>query len=180
MPNRNRLLFLFVALGSLALAACDVDVKDEGKQKNVDVRTAFGDVSVRASGETGPDTGLPVYPGAEPMLDEDNDRESADVKIGTSFFAVKVAAAKYSSADAPQKVLDFYRDKMSAFGPVTECKGEIDFEDDSGPPVCDERPASTETKLVTGTENNQRIVAVKPRGEGSEFAVVAVRIGGSG
>lgn len=180
MATRSRLLFLFVALGSLSLAACDIDVKDEGKQKNVDVRTAFGDVSVRASSEKGPDTGLPVYPGAEPMLDKDNDRESADVKIGTSFFAIKVAAAKYSSADAPQKILDFYRDKLAAFGTVTECKGEVDFEDDAGPPVCDEKPASDEIQLVTGTENNQHIVSVKPRGEGSEFAVVAVKIGDSG
>ena len=35
-----------------------------GQDKNLDVRTAFGDVSVH-TGESGPDTGLPVYPGAE-------------------------------------------------------------------------------------------------------------------
>ena len=81
----DRLLILAVALGSLLLAACDVDVKEHDKGKNVDVRTPVGDISVRSS-EGGVETGLPVYPGARPLHDEDEEPESADVKVGTSFF----------------------------------------------------------------------------------------------
>ncbi len=166
---------LVVALGSLWLAACDVDVQGEGKNKNVDVRTVFGDISVRSS-EAGVETGLPVYPGAQPFRDADEESESADIKMSTSFFGLHVAAAKFESTDAPQAIVDFYKDKMSTYGTVVECKGDINFEDESKQPVCKEESASSETQLVAGTEENHRLVSVKPRGGGSEFAVVSIQI----
>lgn len=167
---------LAVALASLWLTACDVDVQEHGKEKNVDVRTAFGDISVRSS-EAGVETGLPVYPGAQLLRDKDEEPESAVVKMGTSFFGLHVAAAKYESNDAPQAIVDFYKEKMSTYGTVVECKGDIDFEDESKQAECKEQSASSEIQLVTGTDDNHRLVAVKPRGAGSEFAVVSIRIG---
>jgi hypothetical protein len=166
---------LAAALGSLVLVACDVDVQDQGKEKNVKIDTAFGDISVRTN-EAGVETGLPVYPGAQALRDEKEEAESADVRMGTSFFGLHVAAAKFESNDAPQAIVDFYKDKMSAYGTVIECRGDVDFEDESEQPVCKEDPASSEIQLVTGTEENHRIVAVKPRGAGSEFAIVSIQI----
>jgi hypothetical protein len=166
---------LAVALGSLWISACHVDVQDEGKNKNVDVRTPFGDISVR-SNEAGMETGLPVYPGAQPSRDADEKSESADIKMSTSFFGIRVMAAKFESTDAPHAIVDFYKDKMSTYGTVTECKGDIDFKDDSKQPVCKEESASQETQLVAGTEDNHRLVSVKPRGGGSEFAVVSIQM----
>jgi hypothetical protein len=172
---RNRRFALAAALGSLLLAACNVDVQGEGEDKNIDIRTAFGDISVRRS-ESGPETGLPVYPGATPLRDEDQERESAEVKVGTSFFGMHLAAAKFESKDAPQAVIDFYKDKMSTYGTVIECQGDIDFEGESKQPVCKEDSASRQVQLVAGTEASHRLVAVKPRGAGSEFAVVSIQI----
>ena len=166
---------LAVALGALLLSACDVDVGGQGKDKNVDVRTPFGDISVRSS-EGGQKTGLPVYPGAQPARDEDEEHESADIRMNTSVFGMHVAAAKFESNDAPQAIVDFYKDKMGAFGPVFECKGDIDFEDESRQPTCKEESASSEIQLATGTKESHRLVAVKPRGGGSEFAVVSIQI----
>ena len=159
---------------ALLLVACDVDVKGEGESKDVDIRMPFGDISVRTSGE-GPETGLPVYPGARPLRDAD-EPEHADVKVRISDVGVNGAAAKYESDDAPQAILDFYKDKMSAHGAVVECKGDIEFEGDPKQPVCDEDSSSTETQLVTGTEEKHRLVSVKPRGGGAEFAVVSIQI----
>jgi len=167
-------LALALALGSLLLTACDVEVKEQGNGKNVDVRTAFGDISVR-TGEDGPETGLPVYPGAQPLRDEDEEPAGADVKIGTSFFGLHVAGAKFESSDAPQAIVDFYKDKMSAYGTVIQCKGDVDFEGESKQPVCKEESTSSEIQLVTGTEDSHRLVTVKPRGGGSEFAVVSIQ-----
>ena len=172
---RARRFTLAVVLGPLLLAACDVDVQGEGKDKNLDVRTAFGEVSVH-TGESGPDTGLPVYPGAQHLRDKDQDPENADIKLGTSFLGLHVAGAKFESSDAPQAILDFYRDKLSAYGTVIECKGDIVFADESEQPICKEQSASSEIHLVTGTEDNHRLVSVKPRGGGSEFAVVSIQI----
>lgn len=166
---------LTVALASLWLAACNVDVREEGRDKNVDIRTPFGDISVR-SDERVPETGLPVYPGAQPLLDEDEERESADIKVATSFFGLHVAAAKFESSDAPPAIVDFYKDRMSAHGAVVECTGEIDFEDESKQPKCKEQPGSPEIQLVAGIGENHKLVAVKPRGTGSEFAVVSVQL----
>lgn len=166
---------LAVAFGSLWLSACDVKVHDEGKDKNVDVRTPFGDISVRSS-EDGVETGLPVYPGAKPLRDSDQQTESAEIKMGTSFFGLHVAAAKFESNDAPQAIVDFYKDKMGTYGTVIECKGDIDFKDEPKEPVCKEESSSHETQLVAGTEDNHRLVSVKPRGGGSEFAVVSIQV----
>ena len=172
---RDQRFALAIVLGSLLLAACDVDVQEQGKDKNIDVRTALGDISVRST-EGGPDTGLPVYPGAQAMHNEDDEPENADVKLGTSFFGMHVAAAKFESKDAPEAIVDFYKDKMGVHGSVTQCRGDIEFDDESKQPVCKEDSESSEIQLVTGTEESHRLVAVKPRGGGSEFAVVSIQI----
>ena len=172
---RARCFTLAVAVGSLLLAACHVDVQGQGKDKNLDVRTAFGDISVH-TGESGPETGLPVYPGAQHLRDKDEEPQNADIKLGTSFLGLHVAAAKFESSAAPEAIVDFYRDKMSAYGAVIECKGNIDFVDESKQPICKEKSASSEIQLVTGSEESHRLVSVKPRGGGSEFAVVYFQI----
>jgi hypothetical protein len=162
----------------LPLAACGVDVHDAGPGKNVDVRSPFGSVSVRTDVKN-PDTGLPVYPGAQPLRDED-DPESANVNVSSRWFAVRVVAAKYETRDAQDKILDFYRSEMKTYGPVTECRGDVDFRGGrhNRRPVCREHSSARDVQLITGTEEQQRIVSVKPRGNGSEFSLVYVNTRG--
>jgi hypothetical protein len=166
---------LALLIGTLSLSACNVDVQGEGQNKNVDIHTAFGDISVRTS-DKGVETGLPVYPGATLLPGGKDESGSADVNVGTAFVGVHVKAAKYESQDAPQAVVDFYRGELGKFGAVVECKGDVNFEGEPRQPVCKEDSGSGEIQLVTGTEDNHRMVAVKPRGAGSEFAVVAIQI----
>ena len=146
--------------------------------KNVDIKSPLGDLSVRTNVKN-PDTGLPVYPGAQPLRDE-GEPESADVNIASKWFGVKVIAANYESNDAQDKILDFYRREMRTHGPVTECRGNVDFRGGPGgrQAVCQERPSARDIQLVTGTEERQRIVSVKPRGDGSEFSLVYVNTRG--
>ena len=144
-------LALALVLLALSLAACSIDVGDE--------------VNVR-------ETGLPGYPGAR--LIQDGDRsESARVNIDTSLFGLGVVAAEFETDDDSEAVLAFYRDAMKPYGPVTECRGDVQFNDRQA--VCEPDPDSAEVQLVTGSEDDQRIVAVKPRGTGAEFAVVHVQ-----
>lgn len=173
---RDRFCLLAAALLLLALGACDVDVRGQGREKEVDVRTALGDISVRTT-EGVPGAGLPVYPGARPLRDEDEEPANVDVAIATSYFGMHLAAAKFESEATPRAIVDFYKDKMRPFGAVVECGGEIDFEGEPGKPVCREGRASSEIQLVAAeSEKNHRMVAVKPRGAGSEFALVHVQI----
>jgi hypothetical protein len=151
-----------------------VDVHEAGPHKSVDVKSPFGAVSVRTDVEN-PDTGLRVYPGAQLLRDED-DPKSANVNVSSPWGDIRVVAAKYESRDAQDKILDFYRNEMQSYGPVTECRGDVDFRNGSRGrrPVCKEKPFAREVQLLTGTEDRQRVVAVKPRGTGSEFSLVYV------
>jgi hypothetical protein len=155
-------------------AGCGIDVHSAERGKNVDIRSPLGDVSVRTD-ITNADTGLPVYPGAQPLR-EHGDHDSANVNINSRWFGLKVVAAKYESDDTQAKILDFYRREMKTFGSVTECRGDVDFRGGPGGrrAVCKEKPFSDDVQLLTGTEDRQRVVAVKPRGNGAEFSLVYV------
>ena len=174
MPGQVRFTFALL-IASLSVSACNVDVQGEGQNKNVDVHTFFGDISVRTS-DTGVETGLPVYPGAKLLQGDRDESASADVNVGTSFVGVQVKAAKYESKDAPQSVVDFYQGELGKLGTVVACNGDINFEGEPKQPVCKGGSGSSEIQLVTGTEDNHRMVSVKPRGAGSEFAVVSIQI----
>ena len=172
---RIRSLAIILSCASLiAVTACTVDVREEEGdrgRKAVDVRTPVGDVTVRTNVRA--DTGLAVYPGALPLHDGD-EPETANVTVSAPFAGVKIVAANFTSDDTPDAVVSFYKNEMKAYGVVTECRGDIDFK--HGQPVCKGRIfGSRQTQLVAGTEDRHRIVAIKPRRAGSEFAVVYIR-----
>jgi hypothetical protein len=173
--KRTTLTLAFATSALLASIGCGIDVHEDGAGKNVDIKSPVGAVSVRTN-VTNLDTGLPVYPGARPSR-ERGEHESANVNVASPWFGVRVVAAKYESDDAQDKILDFYRREMQTYGLVTECRGEVDFKG-SRRAVCKEKPFTDEVQLVTGTEDRQRVVAVKSRGNRSEFSLVYVNTRG--
>lgn len=176
--TQTRLTLVAAALALVAVTGCGVDVREAERGRSVDIKSVLGDVSVRTN-VTNPDTGLPVYPGAQPLR-EHGEHESANVNVASRWFGVRVVAAKYESSDAQDEILEFYRREMKTYGPVTECRGDVDFRGSPGArrAVCKEQPASDDVQLVAGTEERQRVVAVKPRGTGSEFSLVYVNTRG--
>ena len=120
------------------------------------------------------DVGVRVYPGARP-LDDGDETDRANVFLQSPFVDLRVAALKYTSDDAPDAIAEFYRRELAAFGPVTLCRGDLDFDRDSTP-RCKTRPSRQgQLQVGVGTKSNFRLASVKPRGNGSEFAVVYVR-----
>jgi hypothetical protein len=95
------------------------------------------------------------------------------VQVGNSIFDVKVVAARYESSDDEKRIVDFYRNELKAYGDVLECRGNVNYR--GGRPVCREKPFEEDLQLVAGPEENQRIVAVKPRGDRTEFGLVHVQ-----
>lgn len=164
----------------LPLVACSIDVRDGDSRghSDVDIRTPAGSLSVRTD-VSAHETGLPIYPGAWPARDDD-DRDRANVIIGTPWFGLKVVAAKFESEDSPQTVLDFYKQEMRSYGRVTECRGSLDFKSRKGArqPVCRENLSSSHLGLIAGPEDRQHIVEVKPHGRGSEFSLVYIETRG--
>ena len=171
-----------VAVAALALlAGCTVhEGRTNSGEKKVDISTPFGNIKVNTDVDV-KDTGLPVYPGAERVSDNENDKHAANVNISSGSFGLKVVAIKYRSDDPPEKLLAFYRPKMKDFGgKFLECQQQ-DFvtyshTNDSKELACDHGShIGTNIELKAGTPDRQHIVAVKPNGSGSEFALVYVQ-----
>lgn len=187
---------LIGALAVLAitlLAGCSIHEQKsaDNKDKKVDIQTPFGNLKVNNKVDVA-ETGLPVYPGARQVRGDEHDSNAANVNMSFGGFSLKVVAVKFESDDSPEKVLDFYRDKVKAYGAsgkYLECHG-LDIElkgggfdshddEDAKELTCgkgDKHGDSTELKA--GTPDRQHIVSVKPRGNGSEFALVYVNKSG--
>ena len=163
-----------VAAVLLSAACVVVREEDDGRTKEVNISTPMGALAAKTGENTG-ETGLPVYPGAQPSKNDGRDSERANVSIGTPWFGLHVRAAEYQSGDGPEQVLTFYREQMKTFGDVTECRGDVNFKD--GRPVCRQQPFERNVQLLAGTEERHRIVAVKPRRGGTEFALVSIQTG---
>ncbi|HSM87671.1 MAG TPA: hypothetical protein VLT16_16055 [Candidatus Limnocylindrales bacterium] len=184
--------FLTAALaGCVLLSGCTITTHERGNangesknagEKDVDIRTPLGSLSIRKGASDPKETGLSLYPGAQLKKSTDTDDSSANVNISSSLFGMKLVVLKYQTADPPEKVLGFYRKEMAHYGNVVNCKGGFTMNfhrhDRDSEVSCEGHNGSDhdyKEELKVGTENNQRIVAVKPSGNGSEFVMLYVR-----
>src|ERR1700678_4358207 len=76
----------------------------DNKDDTFDVRSSVGDLHVGKDADA-QKAGLPLYPGARPKHEKDND--PFNFGILTESFGFKVVAAKYESDDAPDKVISY-------------------------------------------------------------------------
>ena len=185
--NLKRLVSAGAVLAALLLlGGCSIHEQRDAKSgdKKVDIATPFGSIKVNTAAKA-EDTGWPVYPGARIKQSDDADHhKSANVNISGPMFGLKVAVVEYESDDSPDKVLNFYREKMKTFGGAQlECKntgwefGHRRSGDNEGL-KCDDRSHGDTVELKAGTKDHQHVVAVKPRGSGSDFALVFVQAHG--
>jgi hypothetical protein len=184
---------------AMLLAGCSIKVDDKDKEaKKVDIQTPLANLKVDTSAAS-TDNGIPIYPGATPRPEENGDKHRANVNIGAMGFGIKVIAAEYNTPDSPEKVKDFYLDKLKKFGNVLECHGtggkqhdtgdrwdnldmnnlDMNGEGDKGdkPVTCGDTKGDG-WELKTGSEHNQHLVAIKPDGSGTRFGTVLVQIHG--
>jgi len=168
--------WLGVVLAGALLAAfcgCKVHKQGEGANKKVDIETPVGSFHVNTQVDP-KDTGLAVYPGATRAEDEEH-KHAANLTMDSSVFGVKVVAVKFHSDDPPDKLIDFYRNQLKAYGDVTECHGNAVIK--HGDVSCLHAPRD-QTDLVAGTEERHHAVSVKPDGKGSTFELVYIQTRG--
>lgn len=124
---RNSIAHTAGVLACLALFAgvsgcrIHVDKDKNGEEKNVQVDTPFGGLHVNSDQTTAADLGLPVYPGAQIVTDNDNDK-SADVHMGFGEWELRVKVVNYAVADGEDKVVAFYKKALDRYGDVISCQ----------------------------------------------------------
>jgi hypothetical protein len=185
-----------LAIASLvALPACSINVKKagNGEGKKVDIETPVGGIHV-SKGADARDTGLPVYPGAQPKdINKTGEEKSANVNISAGMFGLRVVAIEFLSDDPPEKVAAYYKDQLKKYGAILEChtsnrhgdSGDVDVhlgkndKKDTGQLSC-EQDSGTTLELKVGTRQNQHIVSISPqdKGKGTDFALVYVQTHG--
>lgn len=184
-PLRQGSALVLAAAALALLAGCSIHEQRDAKSgdKKVDISTPFGSLKVNTEA-TAQDTGWPVYPGARLKHSEnEDDNKSANVNISGPMFGLKVAVVQYESDDSPEKVLAFYRGKMKQFGGAQlECKNtgwvNVQHSHNDDELKCDDNSHGDAVELKAGERDHQHIVAVKPHGNGSDFALVFVQTHG--
>ncbi len=187
--SRLALVAAFAAL--LLLPACSVNVRKDkgGEEKKVDIETPLGGIHVSKDADVR-DVGLPVYPGARVKEKEvSGEEKSANVNLSALGFGLKVVAVEYESDDPPAKLIAYYKDQLKKYGSVLECHtsghggdmsvhtGKHDSHE-SRELKCEGDNSGKNVELKVGTEDNEHIVSVEPRGKGSDFALVYVQTHG--
>ena len=178
-------------IACLGLAGCRVHVEKDssGKEKNVQVDTPLGGVHVNTDQTTASDLGLPVYPGASTVKDDEN-HKSADVHMGFGEWQLRVKAVSYGTSDERDKVTAFYKKALGRFGDVITCQGNSPV----GTPTatregltCDDSSKNAkvnidtkdfkqnEFQLKAGSKRHQHIVGFEDSKNGqTRFALVAI------
>ncbi len=191
---RMRVLPGVLILGAmLGVAGCHVQV-DKGKNgedKNVRIETPLGGMQVRSGQTTAADLGLPAYPGAQLTPDSDGDK-SADVRMGFGQWQMRVDVVTYTTLDAQNKVVAFYRNALGRFGDVLSCQGDRAV----GTPTvtsegltCHESNSRVQVNgvnvedkndftLRAGSKHHQHIFALKSSGQGTRFALIDLQLPG--
>ena len=154
----------------------------QNSDKPLDVQSSVGDLHVGKDADA-LKAGLPLYPGAHPKHDQNND--PLNFGILTESFGLKLVVAKYESNDPAGKILAYYKDKMRKYGKVLECHNtndnsgfHSDNNDDQNRPLkCEGDNSGPVRELKVGTEGNAHMVAIESD-EGDKtttFAIVYVR-----
>jgi len=174
------------------IAGCRVQVEKgkNGEDKNVKVDTPFGGVHVNTDQTTAADLGLPAYPGAQTVADNEK-HKSADVHLGFGEWELRVRAVSYSTPDKQDQVLAFYKKALARYGEVITCQNKAAV----GTPVatsegltCDEDHGAKvqvdqgdyslgkgSLELKAGSKRHQHIVGFEsPKNGQTRFALVAL------
>ncbi|WP_431101421.1 hypothetical protein [Roseateles noduli] len=164
---------LLVGAVTLALGACAQSAPPPAQEG------FSAGVTVDAKAD-GVDLDTPLYPGAVPYKDRDEDKSSVQMSLWGGLFGLQLAAGKFQSKDEVDRVGRFYRRALSRYGTPLDC-GAADAPrgkpKDGGPLTCDDdKPDAGGQLYKVGLPKNFRVVSVKPLPDGTtQISVARVR-----
>jgi len=172
-PRLRPFLITFVITSALATQGC------ASAQPSVpwqDGRSAG--VEARADA-TASDLGMPLYPGAIVRKDRPDDTGNVTFAIWGGSKGLKVSAAKYLSADTPERITAFYREALARSGTVLDCGNERSAakarEKDDKALQCGASEVGRRT-LKVGTSGGERSVTVTPAAQGTLIELARVQV----
>lgn len=186
MMRKTMILFSSLAL-VMWVAGCrvNVDKDSSGQDKRVQVDTPLGGVHVNTDQTTAADLGLPVYPGAQIVRDDD-DSKSADVHIGFGAWQLRVRVVSYSSSDSQDKIEAFYKKALGRYGAVLTCQNNAAVGTPTQTPdglTCADDKQHTNVdigggvQLKAGSKHRQHIVGFEePKGGPTRFSLVSLEL----
>jgi hypothetical protein len=180
---------LVVTAGLTGCLSVRTEKGANGEDKSVQVDTPFGGVHVNTNQTTASDLGLPLYPGAKMVADDDK-HKSADVHLGFGEWQLRVRAVSYATPDSKEQVTAFYKKALGRYGDVITCQGNSPI----GAPTqtsegltCAERGNNVKidsgdygankngVELKAGSKRHQHIVGFEePKNGQTRFALVAL------
>ncbi len=172
MKTHTARIAVIAALLSLGIGACGVGEADP--EDELEAGFKLDDEATAA------EVGLQTYPGSKAYREEDDSSSGANVRLSTPWFGMKVVALNLETPDEPKQIAAFYRQALSKYGDILDCSDPADrnrksrSSDDLTCDRDDSRKHSVVLKV--GTEENQRIVAIKPHGNGTRFSLVHVDV----
>jgi len=169
-----------VAVGMLCLAS-SLSAQDKQDKESAGGKGSKGAGIYFNAEASAKDVGLPIYPGARPRKEKEDDSTSAKFGLWGSSFAFKLAVLKLQSSDSPEKVAAFYKKALARYGTVLDCSvassqsGDSEENAPSKKLTCkDDKPKPGEIELKAGTKEKQHVVGIEPNGNGTVFELVYV------
>ena len=179
---------------AMGLAGCRFDEHKKDGKENVRIATPFGGMSVKTDEDAVQGgVGIDVYPGAVLEKKEKGHDGAADVNFNFAGFHLGVKAVNYTTPDAPDKVLAFYRQKMTKFGTVILCSHHsavgtptrtqegLTCDDDNnhhGVHINMSDSDQAKQELKAGSKQHQHIVQVEANGTGTKIGLVMLDLPG--
>jgi hypothetical protein len=190
MQKATSLLACLALAAGIAGCRVQVDKGANGEDKNVKVDTPFGGVHVNTNQTSAADLGLPVYRGAQQLVDDDK-HKSADVQMGFGDWELRVRAVSYATPDTKEQVTAFYKKALGRYGDVITCQDNqpvgtpvktsegLTCADDKGNNVQIDRSDFGSSKngleLKAGSRRHQHIMGFEePKDGKTRFALVAL------
>jgi hypothetical protein len=188
MTRGSLAALLGAAVLATLLAGCRVEENKNGDSKDVNISTPFGGMHVKTNDtDAHASIGLPVYPGAQPVKEDDDNNRSADVDMSFGGYQLRVKVAKDHTDDSPAKVEAFYRDAMKRFGDVIACRDDHSVgapsrtregltceRGQNGRVNIDDHEGNNKLELKTGSKQHQHIVEIEPDGGGTRIELVGL------